>query len=200
MAQKKAGRPRAFDENEALSRAMHVFWAKGFDGASMKDLTSAMEINSPSLYATYGDKAALYAKTIDAYVENDACAPLVAFEHEQDISKAVRAFLVAAVEYATNQPGGNRGCYLSSCVATNAQEMKSVSAQLRRAISETDARLTERFAAEMAAGTLSDAVSARDRAQLMFDLRQGLVFRARADVPKEEILTGLSNMERAVLA
>lgn len=178
---------------------MRVFWSKGYDGASMKDLTQAMGINSPSLYSAFGDKASLYAKTIDAYVENDACAPLVAFEEEPEIAKAVRAFLVATVDYATNQPGGNRGCYLSSCVATNAQEMEGVSAKLRQAIRETDARLAARFADEMAAGKVSDTISAQDRAQMMFDLRQGIVFRARAGIPPEDILQGLGYKVASVL-
>lgn len=199
MSQKRSGRPRAFEKADALTQAMHVFWAKGYDGASMKDLTQAMGINSPSLYSAFGDKAALYAKTIDAYVENDACAPLVAFEQEPDINKAVHAFLNAVVEYATNQPGGNRGCYLSSCVATNAQEMDGISDQLQRAIRETDARLAERFAAEMAAGKLTGTATPMERAQMMFDLRQGVVFRARAGISSSEILSGFDHKVASIL-
>src|SRR4051812_42751972 len=61
------GRPREFDTEKALERAMHVFWRKGYEGASLTDLTEAMGINRPSLYAAFGDKAALFRRALDKY-------------------------------------------------------------------------------------------------------------------------------------
>lgn len=61
------GRPRAFDPDDALDRAMRVFWEKGYLGASLSDLTEAMGINRPSLYATFGNKEELYRKVLDRY-------------------------------------------------------------------------------------------------------------------------------------
>jgi len=63
------GRPRAFDANVALERAMHVFWAKGYEGASLSDLTRAMRINRPSLYAAFGNKEQLFRKVLDRYMD-----------------------------------------------------------------------------------------------------------------------------------
>src|SRR5438132_7710181 len=62
------GRPRAFDPDAALDRAMHVFWAKGYEGASLSDLTRAMRINRPSLYAALGNKEQLFRKVLDRYM------------------------------------------------------------------------------------------------------------------------------------
>src|SRR5882724_4898483 len=62
------GRPRAFDPDAALERAMHVFWAKGYEGASLSNLTRAMRINRPSLYAAFGNKEELFRKVLDRYV------------------------------------------------------------------------------------------------------------------------------------
>src|SRR5260370_24217084 len=62
------GRPRAFDPDAPLERAMHVFWAKGYEGASLSDLTRAMRINRPSLYAAFGNKEQLFHKVLDRYV------------------------------------------------------------------------------------------------------------------------------------
>uniref|UniRef100_A0AAN0NIV3 TetR/AcrR family transcriptional regulator n=1 Tax=Yoonia rhodophyticola TaxID=3137370 RepID=A0AAN0NIV3_9RHOB len=76
-----------------MLKAIGVFWKQGYEGASMKLLTDEMGINSPSLYAEFGDKHALYLEAIERYAQNDACAPLVALETEPDIAKAVRAFL-----------------------------------------------------------------------------------------------------------
>src|SRR5690349_21725499 len=62
------GRPRAFDPDAALDRAMYVFWAKGYEGASLSNLTRAMRINRPSLYAAFGNKQQLFRKALDRYI------------------------------------------------------------------------------------------------------------------------------------
>src|SRR5215470_9458675 len=61
------GRPRAFDADAALDRALKVFWRKGYEGASLSELTKAMGINRPSLYAAFGDKKALFRKALERY-------------------------------------------------------------------------------------------------------------------------------------
>jgi AcrR family transcriptional regulator len=66
------GRPRSFDPDTALDRAMHVFWRKGYEGTSLTDLTRAMRINAPSLYAAFGNKDALFGRVIDRYVAGPA--------------------------------------------------------------------------------------------------------------------------------
>jgi AcrR family transcriptional regulator len=63
------GRARAFDADEALDRAMTVFWTKGYEGTSLSDLTEAMGINRPSLYAAYGNKEELFRKALERYGE-----------------------------------------------------------------------------------------------------------------------------------
>ena len=63
------GRPRAFDPDAALDRAMHVFWEKGYEGASLSALTRAMRINRPSLYAAFGNKEQLFRKVLDRYMD-----------------------------------------------------------------------------------------------------------------------------------
>ena len=66
------GRPREFDVNEALDRAMRVFWRRGYEGATLPDLTAAMGINRPSLYAAFGSKEELFRKALDRYVKGPA--------------------------------------------------------------------------------------------------------------------------------
>ena len=84
MAEIQRGRPRAFDPNAALERAMHVFWAKGYEGASLSDLTRAMRINRPSLYSAFGNKEELFRKVLDRYVDG----PLAYFGKALTASKA----------------------------------------------------------------------------------------------------------------
>src|ERR1700721_458843 len=66
-AAQRLGRPRSFNTEDALDAAMQVFWSKGYEGASLADLTAAMGINRPSLYAAFGDKEALFRKVLDRY-------------------------------------------------------------------------------------------------------------------------------------
>src|SRR5690242_2106841 len=66
---KAAGRPRSFDADKALDAAMQIFWHKGYEGASLSDLTEAMGINRPSLYAAFGDKESLFRKALARYAE-----------------------------------------------------------------------------------------------------------------------------------
>lgn len=187
MIQNKAGRPRAFDRSEALLSAMHVFWKQGYDAASIKDLTQAMGINSPSLYSVFGDKRKLYLEAINCYATIDACAPLVAFETEPDINQAVRSFMIAVIDYSTANGSGAKGCFLSSSVATSAGEVEGAQELLQRAVLDTDARLSRRFELEKARGVLPANFPSLARAKLMFDIRQGYVFRARAGFESESM-------------
>src|SRR5689334_12962468 len=66
------GRPRAFDLNHALDAALNVFWRKGYEGTSLPDLTKAMGINRPSLYAAFGNKEELFRRAVERYVEGPA--------------------------------------------------------------------------------------------------------------------------------
>ena len=67
------GRPREFDADQALTAALRVFWSKGYEGASMTDLTDAMGITRPSLYAAFGNKEALFRKALDLYEREKLC-------------------------------------------------------------------------------------------------------------------------------
>jgi len=187
MTQKRMGRPRAFDKNEALTAAMKVFWLKGYDGASMKDLTTAMKINSPSLYSVFGDKHALYLASIDNYTKNNPRSPLVIFESEPDIAKAIAAFMKAALDTATKNEFGTLGCFLSSSVATTSGVVEGVQEKLNTAILEADSRLINRFEFEKKKGILPKGFPSEERARLMFDLRQGYTFRARAGFNSESM-------------
>lgn len=196
----KVGRPRQFDMDEALLAAVQVFWAKGYDGASIKDLTEAMGINSPSLYSTFGDKHQLYLKAINRYITDHSCALLQAFEAEPDIECAVRGFLKASIDYATQQDANRLGCFLSSCVSTSAGEMAGVQTLLKEAIEETDARLTRRFEVAKAEGRLAEDFPSLERARLMFDLRQGYALRARAGLKPETMGAALDHHVKIILA
>src|ERR1700748_2066839 len=104
------GRPRAFDPDVALERAMHVFWAKGYEGASLSDLTRAMRINRPSLYAAFGDKESLFRKVIDRYVEGPAS--FVRRALKEPTARAVAERLLGGAVEMLADPRHPRGCLM----------------------------------------------------------------------------------------
>ena len=184
---KSVGRPRAFNIDSALLAAINVFWEKGYNGASMKDLTQAMGISAPSLYSTFGDKHRLFLKAIDRYANDEECLPLLAFEAEPDIKKAVIAFMQASINYATQAGSVPQGCFMSSCVAASVETVEGAKEMLKQSIDDTDNRLARRFDAEVSRGKLPNDFPALERARLMFDLRQGMVLRARAGISKQSL-------------
>ena len=106
----RRGRPRAFDPDAALERAMHVFWAKGYEGASLSDLTRAMRINRPSLYAAFGNKEQLFRKVLDRY----ASGPLAYFDKALEAPKArdvIEQVLFGAARMASD-PRLPAGCLM----------------------------------------------------------------------------------------
>jgi AcrR family transcriptional regulator len=134
------GRPRAFDADVALERAMHVFWAKGYEGAALSDLTRAMRINRPSLYAAFGNKEQLFRKVLDRY----ASGPLAYFGKALAAAKArdvIEQILFGAARMA-GDPRFPSGCLMvqGALAVGNAARSVQKEAAGRRAASEVALR------------------------------------------------------------
>src|SRR5947209_11734754 len=95
------GRPRSFDELEALEKATQVFWAKGYDGATIDDLVAGMCVGRPSLYAIFGDKRTLFLRVLRAYAERKGALAAKALLSPPSLRDALASFLRFAVESAT---------------------------------------------------------------------------------------------------
>ena len=110
----KIGRPRAFDVDLALDRGLHVFWRKGYEGTSLSDLTKAMRINRPSLYAAFGNKETLFRKALDRYSRGPT-----AFYDDALRAPTARAtverLLRGTIDLLTN-PQTPRGCLMVQSV------------------------------------------------------------------------------------
>ena len=197
---KKLGRPRNFDYDTALLAAMNVFWIKGYDGTSLKDLTNAMGISGPSMYAAFGDKRELFLKTIERYSDVDGCEPIVVFEAEPNIQIALRKFLEIIIKYATAHESGAKGCYLASTVTTNIGEVEGVDGMVRDAINDSDERLARRFDQEIEKGNLPANFPSKERASLLYDIRQGYMFRGRSGWTAEQLSKDLDYRVKMLLA
>src|SRR3989454_12434189 len=104
------GRPRSFDIDKALDRALQVFWHKGYEGTTLSDLTQAMGINRPSLYAAFGNKETLFRKALDRYADGPAAYVRQALE-EPSARAVVEALLRGAVDMLSC-PRNPHGCLM----------------------------------------------------------------------------------------
>src|SRR5690242_1075992 len=104
------GRPRTFDTDRALDRALEVFWRKGYEGASLSDLTTAMRINRPSLYAAFGDKAQLFRRALDRYAEGPAAYARDALK-ESTARRVIEKLLYCTAD-SSSDARNPKGCLL----------------------------------------------------------------------------------------
>jgi len=111
MKARPVGRPREFNREDALEKAMQVFWARGYEGATLGELTAAMGISKPSLYAAFGDKQTLFDKALVRYADGPWGFSKVAYKLPT-AKQMVHALLDGAVEISTRETGPG-GCLLT---------------------------------------------------------------------------------------
>jgi AcrR family transcriptional regulator len=166
------GRPRAFDADVALERAMHVFWAKGYEGACLSDLTQAMRINRPSLYAAFGNKEQLFRKVLDRY----ASGPLAYFGKALAAAKVrdvVEKILFGAANMASD-PRLPAGCLLVQGALACGDSAGSIQKETaaRRAASEV--ALRRRLQRAKREGDLSPRSGPAELARYFMTVLQGM--------------------------
>jgi AcrR family transcriptional regulator len=183
---KRAGRPRGFNYDEALDRAMHVFWRKGFEGASLNDLTAAMGIQPASLYKAFGNKRTLFEKALTRYL-----AGPVAFVH--DALDEPTAFAVAdrilrrTAEFLT-EGRSRRGCMTIQAALAGGVEGEPIRRKLiALRVKEQDA-LRRRFERAKSEGDLPNDADAADLARFVTAIYQGMTVQAINGASREDLL------------
>ncbi len=153
------GRPREFDFENALDRALLVFWRNGYEGASIADLTEAMGINPPSLYAAFGNKEGLFRKVVDRYVERHACFWEVA-RAAPTARAMVEHLLRASADFVTDE-ANPKGCLFVRGPMACSEAANKIRDELvtRRATGE--AMLRERLERAVNAGEMSTGARSR---------------------------------------
>src|SRR5579863_9970793 len=168
----KMGRPRGFGANEALEAAMRVFWEKGYEGSTLADLTEAMGINRSSMYATFGDKEALFRLAIARYAEGPAAYVRKALE-QRTARAVVEALLLGALELLTD-PSHPRGCLSvqgALACGSHAQAMKQALIDWRR---QGESEIQEPLQRARREGDLAKDVDSGDLARYLSTVLSGL--------------------------
>ncbi|MGM4917875.1 TetR family transcriptional regulator [Tardiphaga sp. 813_E8_N1_3] len=178
------GRPREFDTDTALDLALHVFWRKGYEGASMADLTEAMGITKPSLYAAFGNKEDLFRKALDRYVDGPGGYFRIGLD-KPTAREAVEHILYESIEAVTDPK--NPGCLAvqgALCCGDAAETIKQ-ELMARRSKSEDDLRL--RFTRAIAEGDLPADADAGDLARYVSAILQGMAVQAAGGAPRAQL-------------
>jgi AcrR family transcriptional regulator len=172
------GRPRSFDRETALARAMTVFWDRGYQATSMSDLTEAMGINSPSLYAAFGSKEALYREAIAHFSETESDAILSPLTQAPTARAAVEGFLRASAETFT-RPGRPPGCMIVLSAVNAVGVSDETSRLLREMRAESIEAIAARLRGAVLAGELPGCIDARAIAGYYVTVQQGMSIQAR---------------------
>ena len=174
------GRPRKFDETEVLEAALNVFWLKGYDAASLDDLAKAMGMNRPSIYRAFGDKEAIFLKTMEVFAQKLEMGFGLTMVGDDDIRTRLKAFLSMALDVYT---GGDmaKGCLIMSTAITAAPENPKIRELLLSIIRFIDEKMAEAFVQAEALGQLDcGSISASSRSALAQSVLHSLALRARA--------------------
>lgn len=189
------GRPRSFDRTQALARAMELFWEKGYDATSLADLTAAMRIASPSLYAAFGSKEALFREAVELYEATEgaelwgpvAAAPTAYAAAERFLMGTARIF---------SRPDKPCGCLIVLSALHAGDTSPAVRSELARRRALTTKALADCFAKGIATGEVPAGADLHSIAAYLVTVQQGMSIQARDGATQAQ----LEDIARAALA
>jgi AcrR family transcriptional regulator len=183
----RTGRPREFDADKALDKAMRVFWNKGYEGASLPDLTRAMGINRPSLYAAFGNKEQLFRKVLDRYGQPGGPISSAGNPLEEPTARAVaRRMLNMTVEILTC-PKNPRGCLLIQGALVCGSDAEPIRKELVNRRKQQEARLKKRFQLAAEQGDLPAGADPAELARYIATVTAGMSIQAANGASRKEL-------------
>ncbi len=186
IAKRPPGRPKGFIPEEALDRAVEMFWEHGYEGVDVDRIARAVNVTKPALYRAFGDKSTLLLRAVERYALMYGAPKMSAFQAEPDIHKAVTAFCEATVNTATGDARG--GCMMAAAALGQSERVTEIRSWLAKGLTASADIFAKRFEQEMKAGRLTRTPPAKVRARLLVDLLQGLQLRAKVGITREELL------------
>lgn len=190
------GRPREFDVGEALDRALDVFWRKGYEGATIRELTGAMGISRPSLYAAFGDKEKLFREAMDRYAEGPGSH--VAEALNAPTARGVAERLWRGAIEATTRPRQPRGCLLVQAALACGDDADRVRREAARRRAKMESLLRERFEKARDDGDLPRSVEPASLAKYVATVSHGIAVQAAGGAGKEDLCRVASLALRAI--
>ena len=186
VAKRPPGRPKGFIPEEALDRAVEMFWEHGYEGVDVDRIARAVNVTKPALYRAFGDKSTLLLRAVERYALIYGAPKMAAFQAEPDIHKAVTAFCEATIDSCTGET--RSGCMMAAAALGHSERVTEIRSYLAKALTASADIFAKRFEQEMKAGRLTRTPPAKVRGCALVELMQGLQLRAKVGVTREELL------------
>ena len=190
-------RPKEFDRDEALHKAMEVFWSRGYEAASIQGLIEHMGINRQSLYDTFGDKHSLYLLALDRYCEAEGRRVSQLLERPGSVKRTLRQLFEAVVERALCD-GQRRGCFMGNAMAELAGRCKQTAARTASNMSATERAFYRALLRGQKEGEIKRLRDPRAVARFLNCSFQGLVLVAKS-TPDRKMLEDVVKVTLSVL-
>jgi AcrR family transcriptional regulator len=184
---KRRGRPRAYEPEVALARALDLFRKDGFAATSLDDLSAATGMNRPSLYGAFGDKRELYIKSYARYRADARAAMADIFRTELPIRKRLQLIFAVALDIYLSGDAGPRGCFTVMTAASEAIADPDIRAMVLEGFSELDKAFAACFRIAKEKAELPASADPLVLAQLASATIHTIAIRARAQVPRKEL-------------
>ena len=180
------GRPLSFDQDQVLDAAVQVFWEKGYEGASLGDLTQAMGINRPSLYAKFGNKHGLFLQAIDRYVATITSTQIIPLMEMSDIRQAVSGYLGEIIRCVASREWP-AGCLVVSVAVETSERDEIVRSKISSMLAEAEVLIADRIAVAKRSDPSVDIQNPQKLARMIVAVGQALASRARAGASRDEL-------------
>ncbi len=187
VAPKRRGRPRAYQPEIALGKALDLFRKDGFAATSLDDLSAATGMNRPSLYGAFGDKRELYIKSYARYRADARAAMIDIFRDELPIRRRLERIFAVALDIYLSGDAGPRGCFTVMTAASEAVSDPEIRGMVLEGLSELDKAFTACFRLAKENGELPQTADPVVLAQLASATIHSIAVRARTRVPRKEL-------------
>jgi AcrR family transcriptional regulator len=184
---KRRGRPRAYEPDVALGRALDLFRQGGFAATSLDDLSAATGMNRPSLYGAFGDKRELYIKSYQRYRDEARTAMAEIFRSKVSVRQQLERMFAVALDIYLSGEDGPRGCFTVMTAGSEAVQDGDIRTMVQDALSELDKAFAHCFRRAKETGELSEQADPDVLARLASATIHSIAIRARARAPREEL-------------
>jgi TetR/AcrR family transcriptional regulator, transcriptional repressor for nem operon len=167
------GRPRSFDEDAAVERAMAVFWSRGYHATALPDLLRATKLSRGSLYAAFGDKHSLFLRALDRYIADAEARLNIELDSRKDPIDGLRSYLAGYVD-RTSGSHGRRGCLVIATAMELAGRDNDVNRRIASFFKVMERQVTDALTRAKSAGKLADGIDPANAARILVCFVEGL--------------------------